>query len=127
MVPITQVSQQQTAPQNSPRNYQRLIQPAAPQNTYEQAATELPLPIDTASQVLNTATDQAKSNSNSQPVSYTSGRISDQLRDRIIILAAVSSVTAAALYLMSLFGATSPNKRKVLVRYIDPVQETSNR
>ena len=126
-VPVAQVSLQQTAPQNSSRNFQRTLQPAAPQDTYEQVAPEAQLPIDTASQVINTATDQSKSNSNSQPVSYTSGRISDQLRDRIITLAVVSLITAATLYLMSLFGTASNNKRKVLVRYIDPAQELSNR
>ena len=125
--PVAQVSQQQAVPQNSSRNFQRTLQPAAPQDTYEQVAPEPQLPVDTASQVINTATDQSKSNSNSQPVSYTSGRISDQLRDRIITLAAVSVITAATLYLMSLFGTTSNNKRKVLVRYIDPAQELSNR
>jgi len=97
-----------------------------PQIVSQPAVVETPAPVDTAPQVASTAAAQAATDSTkTQEVTYTSQRLSDESRNRILILAVVAATTAALLYTMSLFGATEPKRAAIPVRYIVPVREAS--
>ena len=98
----------------------------APQIVSQPAVVEAPKPVDTAPQVASTAAAQATTDSTkAQEVTYTSQRLSDASRDRILIMAVVAATTAALLYTMSLFGAAEPKRAAIPVRYIVPVREAS--
>jgi len=80
---------------------------------------------DTAALIATMAAAQAKTGS--QPVVYTSGRLSDEVRNRLIILAAVAAITGGLLYTMSFIGTTPTNpRRNIPIRYIFPVKEARN-
>jgi len=97
-----------------------------PQIVSQPAVVEAPKPVDTAPQVASTAAAQATTDSTkAQEVTYTSQRLSDASRDRILIMAVVAATTAALLYTMSLFGAAEPKRAAIPVRYIVPVREAS--
>lgn len=81
-----------------------------------------PAPVDTAPAIENMTAAQATKST--QPVSYNSNRISDDTRNRILMLAGVATVTGALLYTISFIGATVPaSRREIPIRYIVPVRE----
>lgn len=86
-----------------------------------------PTVVDTApaSAALTTAQAADKSAATAQTVNYTSNRISDETRNRILMFAGVAAVTATLLYTISLIGAGVPaaTRRAIPVRYIVPIKE----
>jgi len=77
--------------------------------------------VDTAPAIA--AMTQAQARPDSQPVRYVSGRMSDEVRDRLIIIAGVAAVAGAVLYIISFFTkVTSTPRRAVPIRYIFPVR-----
>lgn len=104
--------------------------PATQQPTSAQPVAAAPQPaakvVDTAPQVAALTAAQAKdSAANAKTVTYTSNKISNETRDRIFILAAVTGITATLLYIMSLIGSGAPalRKQQIPVRYIVPIKE----
>jgi len=97
--------------------------PASTPNVAPQsAAVQTPVPVDTAPAIANMTTAQA--DTSSQPVTYTSERMSDETRNRLMILAGVAAVTGGLLYTMSFIGtAPATQKRGIPIRYIVPVRE----
>ncbi|MDB5162065.1 MAG: hypothetical protein JWM52_573 [Candidatus Saccharibacteria bacterium] len=99
------------------------VQPVTPQITPTRAIVQdTPPPIDTAPAI--TSMTAAQATTPSQSVSYESKQISDESRNRLIILGGLGIVTAGLLYAMSYY-ITSPTlgRRQIPVRYIVPVQE----
>jgi len=81
--------------------------------------------IDMAASIAGMATVQATTAS--QPVAYTSSRLSDEARNRIIIMSVVAAVIGGLLYTMSFIGTTPTNPRRdIPIRYIFPVKEAHN-
>jgi len=81
--------------------------------------------VDMASSIAAMAAVQAKTVS--QPVTYPSARLSDEVRNRLIIMAAVAAITGGLLYTMSFIGTTPTNPRRdIPIRYIFPVKEAHN-
>ena len=100
-------------------------QVVTPQIVAQPAAA--PEPVDTAPEVVSTAAAQATTDNKPQPVTYTSQRLSDETRNRIIIMAVVAATTGALLYTMSMFGAAATEpKRAIPVRYTIPVREVTS-
>ncbi|MDB5179746.1 MAG: hypothetical protein JWN12_378 [Candidatus Saccharibacteria bacterium] len=114
------------APQATPAPAAAASQPAPAVATSvtPQIVAETPAPatVDTEPAIANMTAAQA--GKNTQAVSYTSGRLSDETRNRILILAGVATVTGALLYTISFIGATEPtSRREIPIRYIVPVRE----
>lgn len=119
----TQTQKQQTPPA-APTAAATPTPPPTPQITQAPAIVyEAPEPVDTAADV--TAMTTAQATTSGQTVAYTSQRISDETRDRLIALAGVALVTGGLLYTMSYFGAFSASRRPIPVRYIVPVREVA--
>lgn len=125
-------STQRTTPRQTPVEKQPaapVVQtppPATPQITPSSTVireTPMPAPVDTAPASEQMTIAQAEEVT-TQPVVYTSQKISNEVRDRLIILAAVASFTGALLYTMSYFAtASSAPRRSIPVRYVAPVRE----
>jgi len=91
----------------------------APVTTVQPAAT------DTAPAIAAMA--QAQALTNSQPVTYTSARLPDAARDRLVLIAAIAAITGGLLYTMSFIGGTPLGpKQGIPIRYIVPVREVSS-
>ena len=88
--------------------------------TITQPATSLP--VDTASAIAIMTAAQASSDA--KAVHYSSGSLASETRNRILILATVTALTAASLYAISFIGKNAQiEKRRIPIRYIDPAQE----
>jgi hypothetical protein len=90
----------------------------APQPVLQPAAQ----PVDTAPAIATMTV--AQSNKGAQPIQYTSSRLADDTRNRILLLAGVAAITGMLLYMISLIGTAKPSvKRDIPIRYIVPVRE----
>ena len=97
---------------------------ATPQIVAQPAAAQEPKPVDTAPQIASmTAAQAADVAKATDTVSYTSARISNETRDRILMLAGVAAITGGLLYTISLIGSTPTPRREIPIRYIVPVRE----
>ena len=104
------------------------VTPVAPTQPQAPVVTSQPKapapPPDTAVDSQLTSTAQANSESIVTPVTYTSQQISDELRDRLIMLAGVLAVSGLALYGITFVGAKSV-ARPIPVRRVIPVEVIS--
>jgi len=81
-----------------------------------------PTPVDTAPAIANMSSAQAEKNT--QAVTYTSSKLSDETRNRILMLAGVATITGALLYTISFISVAAPvTRRNIPIRYIVPVRE----
>jgi len=119
--PAQQTPSQNPAPQQTPATRQpAVVQPVAA------APKQRAVTVDTAPQVAALTAAQAQdSAASAKTVTYTSNKISNETRDRILIMAAVAGITATLLYIMSLIGtgASASRRQQVPVRYIVPIKE----
>ena len=100
-------------------------QVVTPQVVSQPAIAETPAPVDTAPAIANMAT--AQTHTSSEAVTYTSERMSEETRNRLMILAGVAAVTGGLLYTMSFIGtAPATQKRGIPIRYIVPVREAAS-
>jgi len=98
--------------------------PVTPQIISPAATPRIEEVVDTAPAIAQMT--QAQAVTTGQTVTYTSQKISEEIRNRLIALATVALVTGSALYVMSLFTATAPATRRTIpIRYIVPVREVT--
>jgi cytoskeletal protein RodZ len=128
--PARQAPVQTPAPQQTPApsasQTPATRQPAAVQPVTAKPAQPAAPVVDTAPQVATLTAAQAQdSAASAKTVTYTSNKISNETRDRILIMAAVAGITATLLYIMSLIGtgASASRRQQVPVRYIVPIKE----
>jgi len=118
----------QVAPTTTPAPAATVATPsqaATPQVVVQPAIVETPTPVDTAPEIATMATAQA--DTTSEAVTYTSERMSEETRNRLMILAGVAAVTGGLLYTMSFIGtAPATQKRGIPIRYIVPVREAAS-
>ena len=127
--PAQQTPSQNPAPQQTPAPSASQT-PATRQPAVVQPVAAAPkqraVTVDTAPQVAALTAAQAQdSAASAKTVTYTSNKISNETRDRILIMAAVAGITATLLYIMSLIGtgASASRRQQVPVRYIVPIKE----
>jgi cytoskeletal protein RodZ len=111
-----------TAPAATTSTLTQTTQPAtkAPVVT-SQPIVKTVTPPDTAAAAQTTTTAQANVDSLMIPVTYTSHQISEDLRDRLIMLAVVLGMSGLALYVIT-FIRPKPEPRSIPVSYSVPVQ-----
>jgi len=114
-----------TQPAPTPAPVATPARTATPQIAAQPSVVETSAPVDTAPAIANMA--EAQATTSSESVTYTSERMSDATRNRLMILAGVAAVTGGLLYTMSFIGATSASqKRGIPIRYIVPVREAAS-
>ena len=96
---------------------------SAPITTTTYSDPVAPIVPDTSGDIAAMTTAQA--NVPTAPVTYTSNRISDQMRNRLLMLAASALASATIIFIMSLFGASGSSPS--LIRYNDAVSEAITR
>jgi hypothetical protein len=92
------------------RSQPLIVQDAvAPQLIERQIAAQ---PFDTASEIANLTSAEARNNP--QSVIYSSGRLSSQTRDRLLILAAIALIVSVLLYRMSMISSAAAARRQLV-------------